>query len=150
MISWRSFGHITKSMRISHSYLMEELCTIPASKSVGCLQISCCQYHVIGNIAWGGRPRVPWQRFYNPGDERITTASNTIMSLNWVMLNPNGYPPFHSLPNENILHTTNNNISLSIESGKTLPAGDERKKTFSCPAGTVYLTNLRVSPIRPS
>lgn len=66
------------------------------------------------------------------------------MSLNWVMLNPSGYPPFHALPNETILHTTNNTISLTIESGKTLPAGDERKKTFASPAGTVYLTNLRV------
>ena len=68
------------------------------------------------------------------------------MSLNWVMLAPNGNPPFHRLPHETVLHTTGKNISLSIESGKDLPAGDERKKTVTCPSGTVYLTNLRVSP----
>jgi len=66
------------------------------------------------------------------------------MSINWVMLNPSGSPPFHSLPKETILHTTNKSISLNIESGKDLPAGDARKKTISCPAGTAYLTNQRV------
>jgi hypothetical protein len=66
------------------------------------------------------------------------------MSLNWVMLNPSGNPPFHALPKETILHTTNKNISLNIESGKDLAVGDERKKTISCPAGTAYLTNQRV------
>lgn len=63
------------------------------------------------------------------------------------MLAPNGYPPFHALPNETVLHRTNKKISLSIESGKDLPAGDERKKTINSSTGTVYLTNLRVSDI---
>lgn len=62
------------------------------------------------------------------------------------MLAPNGNPPFHPLPHETVLHTASKSISLSIESGKDLPAGDERKKTISCPSGTVYLTNLRVLP----
>ena len=66
------------------------------------------------------------------------------MSLNWVMLSPNGHPPFVALPHETLLHTTNRSISLTIQSGKDLPAGDERKKTINCPAGTAYLTNLRV------
>ena len=60
------------------------------------------------------------------------------------MLAPNRKPPFHSLPDEVILHTTNNAVSLTIESGKELPSGDDRKKTFSSPSGTVYLTNQRV------
>ena len=63
------------------------------------------------------------------------------------MLAPNSRPQFHALPDEVILHTTNNAISLSIESGKDLSEGDERKKTFSSPAGTVYLTNQRVGSI---
>ncbi len=66
------------------------------------------------------------------------------------MLAPNGNPPFHRLPHETVLHTTDKTISLSIESGKDLPVGDELKKTITCPAGTVYLTNLRVIPILPN
>ncbi len=66
------------------------------------------------------------------------------MSINWVMLNPSGNPPFHALPKETVLHVTNKNIALTIESGKDLPAGDERKKTISCSAGIAYLTNQRV------
>jgi hypothetical protein len=66
------------------------------------------------------------------------------MSINWVMIAPSGYPPFHALPHETVLHSSDRNISLSIESGKDLPANDSRKKTITCPAGTVYLTNLRV------
>lgn len=67
------------------------------------------------------------------------------MSLNWVMLSPSGWPPFHALPKEVVLHSTNKSISLTIESGKDLPQGDQRKKTVTCPAGTTYLTNLRVA-----
>lgn len=66
------------------------------------------------------------------------------MSLNWVMLSPNGHPPFVALPHETLLHATNKSISLTIQSGKDLPIGDKRKKTINCPAGTAYLTNLRV------
>lgn len=62
------------------------------------------------------------------------------------MLAPNGNPPFHRLPHETVLYTTGKSISLAIQSGKDLPAGDERKKTITCPSGTVYLTNLRVPP----
>ena len=68
------------------------------------------------------------------------------MSVNWVMLAPNGYPPFVALPHETLLHTTNGAISLSIQSGKSLPAGDARKKMITCSIGTAYLTNLRVRP----
>lgn len=66
------------------------------------------------------------------------------MSINWVMLSPNGNPPFVALPHETILHTTNKSIALAIQSGKDLPNGDQRKKSINCPAGTAYLTNLRV------
>jgi hypothetical protein len=66
------------------------------------------------------------------------------MSLNWIMLAPNANPPFHFLPHETLMHQTNTSVALNIESGKTLPAGDDRKKSFSSPAGTVFLTNQRV------
>lgn len=66
------------------------------------------------------------------------------MSINWVMLNPSGNPPFHALPKETVLHVTNGSIALNIESGKDLPVGDDRKKTFSCSYGTAFLTNQRV------
>jgi WW domain-binding protein 2 len=65
----------------------------------------------------------------------------------WVMLAPQGKPPFTFLPNEQNLHTSTPRISFNLQTPNNSSQYPGNKQTpfhLSSPSGVVYLTNRRI------